>query len=97
MLTGLARKVEDGYNNYWKHIIENHDVDLYLHAWESKPDAITNNEDIKVELLSSDKAEYNKDDGMLIWKYEIGAKVTKKFSFSYSMKYHKDKQLAANY
>ena len=45
MLTGLARKVEDGYNNYWKHIIENHDVDLYLHAWESKPDAITNNED----------------------------------------------------
>jgi hypothetical protein len=45
MLTGLARKVEDGYNHYWKHIIENHDVDLYLHAWESKPDEITNNED----------------------------------------------------
>ena len=45
MLTGLARKVEDGYNQYWKHIIENHDVDLYLHAWESKPDDITNNED----------------------------------------------------
>ena len=45
MLTGLARKVEDGYNHYWKHIIENNDVDLYLHAWESKPDEITNNED----------------------------------------------------
>lgn len=45
MLTGLARKVEDGYNNYWKHVIENNDVDLYLHTWESKPDEITNNED----------------------------------------------------
>lgn len=58
---------------------------------------ITNNEDIKVELLTSSKAEYNKDDGFLIWKYEIGTKETKKFSFSYSMKYHKDKELAANY
>ncbi len=58
---------------------------------------ITTNEDIKVELLSSSKAEYNKDEGFLIWKYEIGAKETKKLSFSYSMKYHKDKQLAANY
>lgn len=58
---------------------------------------ITTNEDIKVELLTSSKAEYNNDDGMLIWKYDIGAKETKKLSFSYSMKYHKDKQLAANY
>jgi len=45
MLTGLARKVKEGHTNYWKHIIKNNDVDLYLHAWESKPDGITNNED----------------------------------------------------
>lgn len=45
MLTGLARKVNEGYINYWKYIINNNDVDLYLHAWESKPDGITNNED----------------------------------------------------
>lgn len=45
MLTGLARKVQEGYDGYWRHIIENYDVDLYLHSWESKPDNITNNED----------------------------------------------------
>lgn len=45
MLTGLARKVEEGYFNYWEHIIKNNDVDLYLHAWKSKSDGITNNED----------------------------------------------------
>jgi hypothetical protein len=45
MLTGLARKVQEGYDGYWKHIIDNNDVDLYLHAWESKSDEVTNNED----------------------------------------------------
>lgn len=45
MLTGLARKVQEGYDGFWKHIIDNNDVDLYLHAWESKPDTVTNNED----------------------------------------------------
>jgi hypothetical protein len=45
MLTGLARKVQEGYDGYWKHIIENYNVDLYLHTWYSKPDEITNHED----------------------------------------------------
>jgi len=45
MLTGLARKVKEGYDGYWRYIIENNDVDLYLHVWESKPDNVTNNED----------------------------------------------------
>ena len=36
MLTGLARKIEEGYKQYWKHIIDNNDVDLYLHCWEDE-------------------------------------------------------------
>ena len=36
MLTGLARKVEEGYKQYWKHIIDNNDVDLYLHCWKDE-------------------------------------------------------------
>ena len=36
LLTGLARKVEEGYNHYWKHIIENYDTDVYLQFWEEK-------------------------------------------------------------
>ena len=34
LLSGLARKVEEGYNEYWKHVIESNDVDVYLHYWE---------------------------------------------------------------
>lgn len=36
LLSGLARKVEQGYNITWKHIIENYDVDVYLHAWKDE-------------------------------------------------------------
>lgn len=34
ILTGLARNVKEGYNQYWKHIIDNHDTDVYLYYWE---------------------------------------------------------------
>ena len=34
LLTGLPRKVQEGYDNCWKHIIENYDTDVYLHFWE---------------------------------------------------------------
>lgn len=36
MLTGLARKVEEGYYHFWKNIIDNNDVDLYLHCWQDE-------------------------------------------------------------
>jgi uncharacterized protein (TIGR02231 family) len=58
---------------------------------------ITTNEDIKVELVSSSKAEYNKEEGLLIWKQEIPTKETRKLNFTYTLKYNKDKQLASNY
>jgi hypothetical protein len=34
LLSGLARKVEEGYNQFWKPLIENNDIDVYLHFWE---------------------------------------------------------------
>jgi hypothetical protein len=36
LLTGLPRKVQEGYDNCWKHIIENYDTDVYLHFWEDE-------------------------------------------------------------
>ena len=36
MLTLCSEKVEEGYNNYWKYIIDNHDVDFYLHCWKDE-------------------------------------------------------------
>ena len=36
LLTGLPRKVQEGYEQYWKNIIENYDTDVYLHFWEDE-------------------------------------------------------------
>ena len=33
LLSGLPRMVSEGYEQTWKHIIENYDTDVYLHAW----------------------------------------------------------------
>jgi hypothetical protein len=36
VLSGLPRKVNEGYEHTWKHIIENYDTDVYLHAWKDE-------------------------------------------------------------
>lgn len=36
LLTGLPRKVNEGYQQTWKHIIDNYDTDVYLHAWKDE-------------------------------------------------------------
>lgn len=36
LLSGLPRKVKDGFDMTWKHIIENYDTDVYLHAWKDE-------------------------------------------------------------
>ena len=35
-ISGLPRKVEEGYNQFWKHIIEKYNADVYLHFWEDE-------------------------------------------------------------
>lgn len=36
LLSGLARKVEEGYKTTWGHLIDNYDVDIYLHVWKDE-------------------------------------------------------------
>ena len=36
LLTGLARKVEEGFNTTWKNVIESYDTDVYLHTWKDE-------------------------------------------------------------
>jgi uncharacterized protein (TIGR02231 family) len=55
---------------------------------------IPSNEDIKVGLLSSGKADYKKKTGMLSWKFTLSSKQNKKINFKYSVEYEKDKPLA---
>ena len=35
-ISGLPRKVEEGYNQFWKQIIEKYNTDVYLHFWEDE-------------------------------------------------------------
>lgn len=55
---------------------------------------ISNIEDIKIGLLSHDKANHNEQTGMLSWKFNLGAKQNKKIGFKYSVQFDKEKQLA---
>ena len=76
MLTGLARKVQDGYDGYWKHIIDNNDVDLYLHAWESKSDDVTNNEDSDtVSKVYNNSKYFNIETPFKFTKYREGISI----------------------
>ena len=36
VISGLARKVEEGYDQFWKQIIEKYNPDVYLHFWEDE-------------------------------------------------------------
>jgi hypothetical protein len=36
VLSGLARKVQEGYDNYWSRMIEKYNPDLYLHCWKDE-------------------------------------------------------------
>ena len=85
MLTGLARKVQEGYDGYWKYIIDNNDVDLYLHAWESKPDEITNNEDSDDVLKVYPNPKYiNIQKPIKFTKYREGIKTPRAKTFGAS-------------
>ncbi len=55
---------------------------------------ISNIEDIKIGLLSSEKAKHNEQTGMLSWSFNLAAKQSKKVEFKYSVQYDKNKQLA---
>lgn len=55
---------------------------------------VASNDEIKIGLLSHDKAEYKKESGMLSWKFNLSAKQNKKMEFKYSVEYDKKKPLA---
>ena len=36
LLSGLPRKVKEGYEHTRNHVIKNYDTDVYLHAWKDE-------------------------------------------------------------
>ena len=55
---------------------------------------ISNNQDIKVDLLEFGKADVNEYTGMLTWRYKLRAGGSQKVEFGYSVKYDKNKNLS---
>ncbi|MCB9365461.1 MAG: mucoidy inhibitor MuiA family protein [Flavobacteriales bacterium] len=57
---------------------------------------VTSDKEIKIETTNLGKADFNKESGMLVWKFALAGKSTKKLGFSYNVQYNKDKSLALN-
>jgi hypothetical protein len=55
---------------------------------------ITQNSEIIIEVLNSDKAKFDEKTGLLEWNLNLKSKETKNFKFSYKVKYNKDTNLA---
>ena len=36
LLSGLPRKVQEGYDSYWKDVLQRYDTDVYLHCWKDE-------------------------------------------------------------
>jgi len=51
----------------------------------------TNQPDIKVTLVNQDRAEHEESTGKLKWQIKLGSKETKKISFTYEVRYPKNK------
>jgi len=46
-----------------------------------------------VNLISSKKANYKKETGMLIWSFQLGGRENKKILYKYSVDHKKDKAI----
>ncbi len=54
---------------------------------------LSDSEEIEIELVKSDKAEYTADFGKLLWNVELKPNEIKKIRFSYSVKHPSEKDL----
>jgi hypothetical protein len=55
---------------------------------------VSNDKEILVTLKNKDNATLNENTGMLVWKFSLATKETKKLNYNYEIKHPKDKQLA---
>ncbi len=55
---------------------------------------VSNNEDIKVEILEKDKAKLNEYTGILTWKFKMKGGGSEKLGFAYSVKFDKNKTIS---
>lgn len=69
--------------------------DIDIQIAENIP--LSQNSEITVELLESSGADYNKEDGKLIWNLKLKASESKTLRFSFSVKYPKDRSVTGDF
>lgn len=57
---------------------------------------VSTDKEIKVVLKNQDKATFNEQTGLLVWKFKLPTKEAKTVKFNYEVQFPKDKQLALN-
>ncbi|MES2589270.1 MAG: DUF4139 domain-containing protein [Bacteroidota bacterium] len=57
---------------------------------------ITQNADITIEALGTDKAKYNEQTGIMEWTVKLKTKESSKLNFSYKVKFNKDQSVPVN-
>jgi uncharacterized protein (TIGR02231 family) len=55
---------------------------------------VTQNNDIKIEYLEKSDAKFNPETGKLIWDFKLSSRDNRKLTFSYEVKFAKDKPLS---
>lgn len=55
---------------------------------------VSHNKEIVVTIKNKDNATLNENSGMLVWKFNLASKESKKINYNYEIKHPKDKQLA---
>jgi hypothetical protein len=54
---------------------------------------VTSNGEIVIEAINTGKADYDKTTGKLTWTIDLKTKVTDKFTYSFKIKYPKDRNV----
>lgn len=70
VITGLPRKVKEGYESCWKRYIENYDADVYVQYWDGYEDTIVKQTYPTAQKLQSHNIDFS--------KYTEGVSVTNK-------------------
>lgn len=77
--------------NYEITLRNNKVVDAVIKIYDRVP--IAQNKEIKVENVATDKADYNEETGILIWKTTVASKNSIQKHLSYEIKYPSDKKI----
>ncbi len=85
---GTNKRVTKGYEIVLRN---NKTIPVSIEILDQVP--VSQNKEIEVAIEEMGAAEYNKDYGRVMWKYDLAPGETKKIRFIFSVKFPKDKQV----